>query len=103
MPARSTAGATRVSAAALERQRALEQQRLGGLPGRQERQRDLRDVVLLAPQARPERRVHEGFDVRDARQCRLRFGAPRPGRGLVVREVLVDSRRDDAGGRVEPP
>ena len=46
----------------LERQQLLEAERLARLVGRQQGQRDLRCQTLLAPQARPERGVDDGFN-----------------------------------------
>ena len=45
-----------------EREMMFKHQRLTGLRGRQEGERNLRRVAFLAPQTRPERSIYDHFD-----------------------------------------
>ena len=64
------------------------------LVGRQERERDLRDVVLFAPETRPERRVDERFDRVGVGRSRERRAAAALRVRDVPREMGADFRRD---------
>jgi hypothetical protein len=82
-----------------ERERLLEEHGIDGLVRGQERERNLREVDLLAPQAGPEGRVDDRLDgirVRAERDPWI-LRAPLV---QVLREVRLYPRRDESCGRI---
>src|SRR5450759_1252594 len=69
---------------------------------RKEGERDPGNVILLAPEAGPKGGVDDLFDCRHVREKRLEHDAALSGRLQMIREVIVDPRRDQARCQVRP-
>ena len=84
----------------IERQPVREGQRAGHVARRDERQRDAWRVAFFAPQARPEAGIDDRFDRGSVWLRRDRAGAMRARCLAMAREICLDARRNEAGGRI---